>query len=412
MGFLGGWGTFLAGEGQEMVDSRRWVEVRGGSIAYLKVLGGVNEAGMALVRVLGGRGRRILLVLARRRCVVLLECGQFCPFHPSSACLDSTSCLRLPSQHHKCHPSEATKHKKRLPRETYLTNIPPNPNPPVINPVSIRRRHPRRRHHPHPRHTLQPLWHAQQRRQHIRRHERRVHPNTAVQCVHVEGRAVVRGRHDSSPRRLVLRGLVDKGVALAQRVQHHGVLLVGRLRVLLALAVGEVLREEGLLGGGVVVGAADVGVADGRVAEPVPLHYRWVAGCEVVVEGLLSVESLVVARGLGGGVGGGGCGETARGGDRGGIGLTGGGNTKVSVVRGGKGTRARVDARGGADFSAERRPAETEISKGGGGLSPRKSGREGTRRGGKGGAGGAHLVSGWGAGLGWQWALEDSKPER
>lgn len=30
MGFLGGWGTFLAGEGQEMVDSRRWVEVRGG----------------------------------------------------------------------------------------------------------------------------------------------------------------------------------------------------------------------------------------------------------------------------------------------------------------------------------------------------------------------------------------------
>lgn len=296
-------------------------------------------------------------------------------------------------------PPEATKHNKRTSQETYLTNIPPNRNPPVINPVSIRRRHPRRRHHPHPRHTLQPPRHAHQRRQHIRRHERRVHADAAVQRVHVEGRAIVGRGHGSGPRRLVLRGLVDEGVALAQRVQHHGVLLVGRLRVL--LAVGEVLREEGLLGGGVVVGAADVGVADRRVAEPVPLHGRWVAGCEVVVEGLLSVEGFVVVGGLGGGASGGGCGETAGGGDGDGGGLTGRSNTKVSVVRGGKGTRARVDARGGADFSAERRPAETEISKGCGGLSPRKSSREATR-GGKGGVGGAHLVSGWGAGLGWQ----------
>lgn len=306
-------------------------------------------------------------------------------------------------------PPEATEHRQRTPQETYLTNIPPNPNPPVINPVSIRRRHPRRRHHPHPRHTLQPPRHAHHRRQHIRRHKRRVHPNTAVQRVHVKGRAIVGRRHGAGPRRLVLCGLVDERVALAPRVQHHGVLLVGRLRVLLALAVGEVLREEGLLGGGVVVGAADVGVADGRVAEAVPLHCCRVAGCEVVVEGLLSVEGFVVVRGLGGGVGGGGCGETAGGGDGDGGGVTGRGNTKVSVVRGGKGTRARVDARGGTDFSAERRTAETEISKGGGGLGPRKPGREGTRRG-KGGAGGGHLVSGWGAGLGLQCELEDGEP--
>lgn len=104
---VGGWvweggGAFLAGEGRERMDSRRWVKGRG-SIAYLEVLGGVDEADVALVRVLRGRGRGELLVLAQRRCVVLLQCGQLCSFHPSSACLDSPSCLRLPSQHHKCH---------------------------------------------------------------------------------------------------------------------------------------------------------------------------------------------------------------------------------------------------------------------------------------------------------------------
>lgn len=77
---VGGWVLGVVLFEQERMDRRRWVKGEGRCIAYLQVLGRVDEAGVALVRVLRGRGRRELLVLARRRCVVLLQCGQLVPF--------------------------------------------------------------------------------------------------------------------------------------------------------------------------------------------------------------------------------------------------------------------------------------------------------------------------------------------